>query len=104
TNTESRSRCALQRTDQRATLVATYARVARTGDKKGRFTGISYKPSDGPEPSTPPYHATLGQPVAVRDEEIGLLRRFRGPKRSDRLRPVAPSFFHNFPSFRHSAV
>src|SRR5437667_6084382 len=54
------------------------------------------EPSDGLEPSTPSLPCDFGgnrwQPVAKR---FGLLRRFRGFKRSNRLRPIAPSFFHN---------
>jgi hypothetical protein len=57
---------------------------------------FSAKPSDGLEPSTPSLPCDFGgnrwQPVAKR---FGLLRRFRGSKRSHRLRPIAPPFFHN---------
>jgi hypothetical protein len=40
-----------------------------------------------------------GQPVAAGGKRFGLLKRFRGLKRSNCLRPVAPLFSTTFPSF-----
>jgi hypothetical protein len=103
-------RCAAQQVDLQALFVsapsstsgsqgtAEVLRGAFLDNKNPRCPGIFSlsEPSDGLEPSTPSLPCDFGgnrwQLVAKR---FGLLRRFRGSKRSNRLRPIAPSFFHN---------
>jgi hypothetical protein len=48
-----------------ADVPAVYPRVVRPGDKKCQFAGLSYKPSDGLEPSTPSLPWKFGRVTRV---------------------------------------
>ena len=74
---------------------ATYPRVARAGDNKCLFAGISVKPPDGLEPSTPSLPCAVKRlPWVATGCGSACLSGFRRCPICHRLPPVAPAGLH----------
>jgi len=73
--------------------------VDELDDERNELAGLSEKPSDGLEPSTPPYHAPDRQLVATGRNGLGLLKPSSG---RHHLPPVATGCDRSAPLVLHA--